>query len=64
MAADDRGPEMVYIAVIFTAIGLISLGLRLYTTGFILGRLFPADWVAIATGVSSHRPLGYWFWRD
>lgn len=64
MAVDDRGPEMAYISIIFTAISLICLGLRLYTTGFILGRLFPADWVAIVTGVSLHLLLTYFLCRD
>ena len=52
MANYDRGPEMLYVAIIFTAISIFSLGLRCYTMGHILNRFFPADWVAVLTGVS------------
>ncbi|KAK2006653.1 hypothetical protein LZ32DRAFT_611056 [Colletotrichum eremochloae] len=52
MADYDRGPELLYIAVIFTVISIISLGLRCYTVGFILKRFFIMDWVAVLTGVN------------
>ncbi|KAK2036571.1 hypothetical protein LZ31DRAFT_536209 [Colletotrichum somersetense] len=52
MADHDRGPELLYVAVIFTAISIVSLGLRCYTMGFILKRFFPPDWVAALTGLN------------
>ncbi|KAK8131839.1 hypothetical protein PG999_000012 [Apiospora kogelbergensis] len=52
MANDDRGSELCYVAIIFTAISLFCLGLRCYTMGFILKRFFLADWTAVLTGLN------------
>ncbi|KAK2003338.1 hypothetical protein LX36DRAFT_696934 [Colletotrichum falcatum] len=52
MADYDRGPEMLYVAVIFTVISIVSLALRCYTMGFILKRFFVPDWVAALTGLN------------
>lgn len=51
MANGDRGPELCYVAIIFTTISLVCLVLRCYTMGFILKRFFLADWTAVLTGV-------------
>ncbi|KAK8074388.1 hypothetical protein PG997_009051 [Apiospora hydei] len=52
MANDDRGSELCYIAIIFTVISLVCLGLRCYTMGVILKRFFLADWTAVLTGLN------------
>ncbi|KAK6821402.1 hypothetical protein PG987_015802, partial [Apiospora arundinis] len=52
MANDDRGPELCYVAIAFTAISLFCLFLRCYTMGFILKRFFLADWTAVLTGLN------------
>ncbi|KAK1566093.1 uncharacterized protein LY79DRAFT_644367 [Colletotrichum navitas] len=49
---DERGTQLLYIAVIFTVISIVSLGLRCYTMGVILKRFFLADWVAALTGLN------------
>ncbi|KAK7915323.1 hypothetical protein PG985_013026 [Apiospora marii] len=52
MASDDRGPELCYVAIVFTTISLVCLLLRCYTMGFILKRFFLADWAAVLTGLN------------
>ncbi|KAK8071515.1 hypothetical protein PG996_004863 [Apiospora saccharicola] len=49
---DDRGPELVYVAIVFTVMSLVCLGLRCYTMGVILKRFFLADWTAVLTGLN------------
>jgi hypothetical protein len=47
--ADDRGPALVAVLIVFLILSLISTSLRFYSMGFILKRFYIEDWLALVT---------------
>lgn len=54
MAAEDRGPEIAAVAILFLTLTLISVGLRCYVRTVLIKSFGLDDWFAVASLVGFH----------
>jgi hypothetical protein len=52
MAAEDRGPQVAGVAILFLTLSWIFVGLRCYVRAIMMKNFGADDWLAVATLVS------------
>jgi hypothetical protein len=49
MTAEDRGPQVAGVAILFLILSWIFVSLRCYVRGFMIKSFGPDDWFAVAS---------------